>query len=197
MFDIGRPKPGRCVGVGSIKSGVGETPPGAHKFCRLIIYLPMKDNTILQAGELACVPLPPRRILLVDDDNDLRQLYADVLVRSGYHVDTAKDGASGWRALNASRYDLVITDNTMPRVTGLDLIKKLRSEDMRLSVILASGTAPTEELNRCPWLQLDAVLPKPFSIEELLETVRAVLRATNSAPPVAQATARLAKPAIG
>ena len=55
----------------------------------------------------------------------------------------------------------------MPRVTGLELIKKLRSEDMTLSVILASGTALTEELDRYPWLQLDAVLPKPFSIEEL------------------------------
>ena len=142
----------------------------------------MKNNTILQAGESACVPLPPRRILLVDDDSGIRQLYADVLVRSGYRVDTAEDGASGWRALNTSRYDLLITDNTMPRVTGLDLIKKLRSEDMTLSVILASGTVPTEELNRCPWLQLDAVLPKPFSIDELLETVRAVLRANDSAP---------------
>jgi DNA-binding response OmpR family regulator len=141
----------------------------------------MKKNTILQAGESACVPLPPRRILLVDDDSGIRQLYADVLVRSGYNVDTAEDGASGWRALNASHYDLLITDNTMPRVTGLDLIKKLRSEDMTLPVILASGTVPTEELNRCPWLQLDAVLPKPFSIDKLLEAVRVVLRATDSA----------------
>ncbi|MGB7746875.1 MAG: response regulator [Verrucomicrobiia bacterium] len=141
----------------------------------------MKDNPILQAAESACVPTPPRRILLVDDDIDLRQLYTNVLVRSGYRVDTAEDGASGWKALNAGCYDLLITDNTMPRVTGLDLIKKLRSEDMTLSVILASGTAPTEELNRCPWLKLDAVLPKPFSIGELLETVRAVLRATDSA----------------
>jgi DNA-binding response OmpR family regulator len=99
--------------------------------------------------------------------------------RSGYRVDTAEDGASGWRALNASRYDLLITDNTMPRVTGLNLIKKLRSEDMTLSVILASGTAPTEELNRCPWLQLDAVLPKPYSVAELSEAGRTVLRASN------------------
>jgi DNA-binding response OmpR family regulator len=140
----------------------------------------MNNTPILPAGESACVPFPPRRILLVDDDSGVRQLYADVLVRCGYRVDTADDGASGWRALNASRYDLLITDNTMPKVTGLDLIKKLRSEDMMLSVILASGTVPTEELNRCPWLQIDAVLPKPYSIEELLETVRAVLRASDS-----------------
>ena len=141
----------------------------------------MKNNIISKAGDTDSAPRPPCRILLVDDDRGIRQLYADVLARCGYRVDTAQDGASGWRALNAGRYDLLITDNTMPGVTGLDLIKKLRSEDMALPVILASGTVPTEELNRCPWLQLDAVLPKPFSIEELLETVRAVLRAADSA----------------
>ena len=117
----------------------------------------------------------------MDDDSGIRQLHANVLVRSGYRVDTAEDGAAGWKALNASHYDLLITDNTMPRVTGLELIKKLRSEDMTLSVILASGTVPTEELNQSPWLQLDAVLPKPYGIAELLRTVKEVLRAADSA----------------
>jgi len=146
----------------------------------------MKDNQISQAGEPASAPAqgrtnPPRRILLVDDDRDVRQLNAGVLVRAGYRVDTAEDGAAGWRALNANRYDLLITDNTMPGVTGLELIKKLRSEDMTLSVILASGTAPTEELYRYPWLELDATLPKPYSIDELLGAVKEVLRAAGNA----------------
>src|SRR6185369_4261945 len=78
-------------------------------------------------------------------------------------------------------YDLLITDNRMPRVTGLELIKKLRSEDMTLPVILASGTVPVEELNRHPWLQLDASLPKPFTITQLLETVKTVLGSLQSA----------------
>jgi DNA-binding response OmpR family regulator len=124
---------------------------------------------------------PPHRILVVDDDCGVRRLVADVLICSGYHVDTVEDGASGWRALNASRYDVLITDNTMPGVTGLELIKKLRSEDMNLSVILASGTVPTEELCQYPWLQLDAMLPKPYGVAELLGTVKKVLRAADSA----------------
>ena len=122
---------------------------------------------------------PRRRILLVDDDGDVRSLNAEVLVRSGYHVDTADDGASGWRALQANHYDLLITDNTMPGVTGLELIRKLRSEDMTLSVILASGTVPAEELSRSPWLQVDALLPKPYSIAALLRTVDQVLSTTD------------------
>ena len=123
----------------------------------------------------------PHRILLVDDESMILQFSAMMLVRAGYRVDTAENGTSGWKALQTNRYDALITDNTMPGVTGLDLIKKLRSEDMTLSVILASGTVPAEELNRCPWLQVDALLPKPYTIGELLRTVNQVLRPTEIA----------------
>ena len=115
------------------------------------------------------------RILLVDDDRELRTLNAELLVQSGYRVDTAEDGASGWKALKANCYDILITDNTMPGVTGLELIKKLRSEDMALAVILASGTAPMEELTENPWMQIDALLPKPYTIADLVKTVDEVL----------------------
>ena len=121
------------------------------------------------------------RILLVDDDHDLRSLNAALLVQSGYRVDTAGDGASGWRALKADHYDVLITDNTMPGVTGLELIKKLRSEDMTLPVIMASGTEPTEELMQNPWLHIDAMLPKPYTITELVKTVGKVLHKSGPA----------------
>ena len=141
----------------------------------------MELGHISKAGETARPPAdgqarPIRRILLVDDERYVRELNAEVLLRAGYQVDTAEDGASGWRALNASRYDVLITDNTMPGVSGLELIKKVRSEDMKMSVILASGTVPAEELTRCPWLEVNALLPKPYTIAELLRTVDQVLR---------------------
>ena len=123
----------------------------------------------------------PHRILLVDDERDVRDLNAEVLIRAGYQVDTAENGAAGWRALETGHFDVLVTDNTMPGLTGLDLIKKLRSADMTLSVILASGTVPAEELNRCPWLQVDALLPKPYTIAELLRTVDQVLRTADGA----------------
>jgi two-component system OmpR family response regulator len=146
-----------------------------------IIFQDMDDNQISQKQEPSAASAqgqsnPVHRILLVDDDRDIRSLNADVLKSSGYVVDTAENGASGWLALQSKHYDLLITDNTMPGVTGLELIKQLRSEDMTLSVILASGTVPAEELNRCPWLQVDALLPKPYTVSELLRTVNDVLR---------------------
>jgi DNA-binding response OmpR family regulator len=146
----------------------------------------MVEDKMLQAEAPVGTPhrkptIPPHRILLVDDDLYTRELNAGVLIQSGYKVDTANDGADAWKALNDESYDLLITDNKMPRVTGLELIKKLRAEDMALPVILASGTVPEDELNRHPWLQLDATLPKPFTIAELLEAVKKVLGSFDSA----------------
>jgi DNA-binding response OmpR family regulator len=146
----------------------------------------MKDSQLLPTSQPpAALPQskadPTPRILLVDDELHARELIGDVLIQSGYDVDTAADGADAWKALNETNYDLLITDNKMPRVTGLELILKLRSEEITLPVILASGTVPVEELKQYPWLQLDAMLPKPFTVAELLDTVKKVLlAATNS-----------------
>ena len=118
---------------------------------------------------------------MVDDDSDLRVLYAEVLARPGYQVDAVEDGAAGWEALQVNNYNLLITEHSLPKVTGVELVKKLRAARMAVPVVLAAERLPTEELAQNPSLQLAAVLPKPFYISELLETVRAVLRATDSA----------------
>ena len=123
---------------------------------------------------------PSHRILVVEDDVAIRQLNANVLACSGYQVAAAEDGAAGWEALHANDFDLLITDHAMPRLTGLELVKKVRFARMTLPVILATGTLPEEELERHPWLQLAATLLKPFSPHQLLETVQAVLRTAAS-----------------
>jgi len=150
----------------------------------------MKDNKIPQAEEPAGTPIqyptsPPHRILVVDDEPDIRHLNAEVLKNSGYHVDIAEDGKAGWEALHATRhapesYALLITDHDMPGLSGLALVKKLRAARMALPVIMATGRLPTEDLlNRYPWLQPVATLVKPYSVDQLLGTVEAVLRTSN------------------
>lgn len=79
-------------------------------------------------------------------------------------------------------FNLLITDYDMPRLTGVELVRKLRSASMTLPVILTSGSLTAEELAQNPSLELAAILPKPFSPEELLGTVTNVLTATVSAP---------------
>jgi len=117
---------------------------------------------------------------VVDDDGDIRQLSAGALVRFGYRVDLAEDGAAAWKALHANSYDLLITDNNMPKLSGVELVMKLRSARMTLPVILASGELTAKELNRNSWLQLAATLVKPISSGQLLETVRAALLAADN-----------------
>jgi two-component system alkaline phosphatase synthesis response regulator PhoP len=118
------------------------------------------------------------RILVVDDDVSMRTINTKALLRSGYQVDAAEDGSAAWQALNAEFYDLMITDNKMPKVSGIELLKKLRASRMSLPVIMATGTLPTEEFTRYPWLQPDATLLKPYTIVELVGVVKEVLRAT-------------------
>jgi DNA-binding response OmpR family regulator len=118
---------------------------------------------------------------VVDDEPYLCQFCTQVLTHSGYQVDAAEDGAAAWDTLQVNSYELLITDNNMPKVSGVELLKKLRAACMALPVILMSGAMPTEELNRHPWLQPAATLLKPFTGNELLGTVKKVLREVDSA----------------
>jgi DNA-binding response OmpR family regulator len=141
----------------------------------------MNDSRTTYAGKVAASPLqsqtnPPDRILVVEDDDFFRQLNARVLLRSGYEVDTAEDGAVAWQSLNTESYDLLITDNSMPKVSGVELLKQLRAARMALPVIMATGTLPEQEFTRFPWLRPAATLLKPYSGEEMLRTVKKVLR---------------------
>jgi two-component system, chemotaxis family, chemotaxis protein CheY len=142
----------------------------------------MEKSEIPSGKESACVSTAGRRnpwlrrILVVDDDSDTRQLSIDVLVSSDYVVDAVVDGASAWEALKAKHFDLVITDNKMPRMTGVELIEKLRYTRLPLPVIMATSEVPTTVFERKPWLLPDATLERPFSNDELLAAVRKVLR---------------------
>ena len=125
---------------------------------------------------------PTCRILVVDDDTVIRSLCSKVLIRSGYRVDMADDGEAGWKVLHAVRsdpnsYDLLIADNHLPILSGVELVKKLRAARMDLPVILASGASPKIPECLCPAesLKLAAILPKPFSPDQLVQTVREIL----------------------
>ena len=132
-------------------------------------------------GILIVAPKPPAcRILVVDDEPDRRQLSVDVLVNAQFEVNAAVDGAHGWETLRAKHFDLVITDNKMPRMTGVELIEKLRYTRLPLPVIMATSQLPTWEFERKPWLMPEATLQRPFSIDDLLASVKQVLNTDGS-----------------
>jgi len=102
-------------------------------------------------------------ILYAEDDSVLRGLSADILTHSGYVVTPVEDGLEAWDALHSDRYDLLITDNNMPRMTGLELASKTRLEGMKLPIIVASGTVGLLAGTDYDWLRVAAKLQKPFA----------------------------------
>ena len=116
------------------------------------------------------------RILLVEDETVIREFCTRALTGAGHQVDEAEDGQSGWEALQAGRYDVLVTDNQMPRLTGAELILKLRAAQITLPVILASGNILPEHLAMDSSFQPLTALPKPFTSDQLVATVAEVLR---------------------
>lgn len=123
-------------------------------------------------NELDEQPPAAKRLLVLDDDPSIRRTSAEVLERAGFFVDCGEDGEEGWAALNAAAYDLVITDQQMPRLCGFDLLCRMRAAGMNCPVVLVTGS---HHLDARISEVFDAVLHKPFFLYELVVTVQRVL----------------------
>ncbi|MEY4690895.1 MAG: hypothetical protein RIT19_1220 [Verrucomicrobiota bacterium] len=118
------------------------------------------------------------RILHADDDRSILRASQILLGRAGYDVDTVADGEEAWGALQSVRYHLLITDNQMPALSGVELIRRVRDSLLPLPIVLASSSVGEGDPDGC-----DAVLPKPFTVRELVETVRRVLLGSRRSEP--------------
>jgi PAS domain S-box-containing protein len=125
---------------------------------------------------------PSSRILVVDDEKAVRNLHVEVLTAAGYEVMAVADGALAWDAIQTQYFDLMITDNSMPKVTGVEVINKLIAANIRLPVIMATGALPQHEFRRNPWLNNIAILEKPVSNSTLLSTVEKFLNEEKGIP---------------
>ena len=126
------------------------------------------------------------RLLLVDDDAELRGLMTEFFGSHGIDVETAQDGAQGLARAVEDRHDLVLLDVMMPKLDGFEVLRQIRRRS-KIPVIML--TARTSQMDRVAGLEggADDYLPKPFGPEELLARVRAVLRRTaGSELPVAE-----------
>jgi DNA-binding response OmpR family regulator len=125
-------------------------------------------------------------ILLVDDDPAVRGTVTLLLENAGYRVGCAPDGEAGWHALCAAPSDLLITDYEMPKLTGLELLRRVRAVSRHMPAILMSGCPPRGEADLESLLKPGAVIPKPFSIGALLATVQELLHGSLAGPPADQ-----------
>ncbi len=121
------------------------------------------------------------RILVVDDDAEIRELLTEYLHKNGYATRAVADGKAMWAALAKEPSDLVVLDLMLPGEDGLSLCRRLRVESDRPVIML---TARGEETDRIVGLEMgaDDYLPKPFNPRELLARIKSVLRRYRSLP---------------
>lgn len=117
-----------------------------------------------------------KKILIVEDEEPIREGLKDAFKGEGYQVLSEKDGPSGYKTVLVKKPDLVILDLMLPGMSGLDVCKNLRSGSNQTPIIML--TAKSTEADKIVGLELgaDDYVTKPFSVSELLSRVKALLR---------------------
>lgn len=118
------------------------------------------------------------KILLVEDDPNLGEVLKEYLVLKDYEVTLASDGEEGWNVFHGDQYDLCILDVMMPRKDGFTLAREIREVDNRIPIIFLTAKALKEDTLEGFRLGGDDYVTKPFSMEELLLRIRAILKRT-------------------
>jgi DNA-binding response OmpR family regulator len=124
------------------------------------------------------------RILLVDDETDLREQLGRVLTEQRYNVDMAGDGEKALDRIFDQPYDLIVLDIMLPKKDGLAVLKEIRLSGIRTPVLMLTARGKIDDKIRGLDQGADDYLAKPFSVAELLARVRALLRraSENAAP---------------
>jgi phosphate regulon transcriptional regulator PhoB len=122
------------------------------------------------------------RILIVEDEADIRDLLAFHLEREGYHVSRARTGSEALRQIRVAPPDLVLLDLMLPEVDGLEVCRRVRQDPRTSALPIVMLTAKGEEVDRVLGLEMgaDDYVVKPFSPKEVVARVRAVLRRTRA-----------------
>lgn len=118
----------------------------------------------------------PTHILLVDDDANLRTVLADYLRNKNYVVEIANSGREAWDLIPIKHYDLIISDITMPKMNGFELLKLIRGQQTPLPVIMLTAKTDRDDVIRAYELGCDDYVTKPFSMDILICKIEAVLR---------------------
>jgi len=123
------------------------------------------------------------RLLVVDDEETILELLSGSLRLAGFEVITAASGMEALRAAAASRPDLILLDVMMPDGDGFEVVRRMRSSGPDVPVIFLSARDGVRERVAGLALGGDDYVTKPFSLDEVLERIRAVLRRTGPATP--------------
>ena len=115
------------------------------------------------------------RVLVAEDEDDIRDLVEFVIGGAGHQVETASDGLDALRLYRPGAFDLLCIDLDMPRINGVGLTQAIRSHNDTVPILMVTGSATSADIAAAHESGIDALLKKPFSIQELRERVDMLL----------------------
>lgn len=115
-------------------------------------------------------------MLVVEDEEAIREGLIDVLVFHGYDVDSAAEGPEGLDKALTGRYDLILLDIMLPGIDGYEICDRVRTEDRHQPIIMLTAKSSDDEIIHGLKLGADDYVPKPFSVQQLVLRIEAVLR---------------------
>lgn len=116
------------------------------------------------------------RILLIEDDESLRQTIPFQLRQEGFSVDASRDGEEGLLFIRERVHDLVLLDRMLPGLDGMEVLRRMRREGISTPVIFLTALGQVEDRTQGLNSGADDYIVKPFAFEELLARIRCVLR---------------------
>ena len=117
-----------------------------------------------------------KRILIVDDDDEIRELLEFDVAQSGYFVDVAKDGLDGLNKALNNTYDLILLDVMMPKMNGFDVCKTIRQAKLAIPILMLTAKGTIYDKTEGFDCGADEYLVKPFDIQEVLLRIRVLLK---------------------
>jgi signal transduction histidine kinase/HPt (histidine-containing phosphotransfer) domain-containing protein/ActR/RegA family two-component response regulator len=131
----------------------------------------LRDSSNSAASKRKYTPIRPLRILLADDQEDIRTLTAHQLMRSGHKVVVVKDGAHALKTFHTATFDVALLDQEMPGMTGDEVARAIRKAEQgkkkRIFLVASTGNTATDDARRLKQAGFDEVLGKPFRLEDL------------------------------
>lgn len=116
------------------------------------------------------------RILVVEDELQLNKLTSERLTRESYSVDSCLDGEEAWEYLEMGSYDLILLDVMLPKINGIEIVRRLRAKEDLTPVLLLTALDAIEDRVKGLDAGADDYLVKPFAYEELLARMRVLIR---------------------
>jgi DNA-binding NtrC family response regulator len=113
--------------------------------------------------------MSPGSVLIVEDEQDIRDVLAEMIEMFGYRAALLENGLDAWNRISVENFDVVVTDLGLPGMNGIDLLKKMRAHDIDIPVLIITGVGFESKLHEFTGFLSWDYLQKPFKMNDLKE----------------------------